>query len=660
MKATVATGQIHPAWRRRLVAALVMGTATLYPASRALADDSSTNAVPSGSGITKTAPAKADADLMSMDLDSLVNTKVTSASKREENLSDVATAITVLSNDDLRRSGATSVAQALTMVPGMDVAQVNSGTYAISARGFDEIYSRSLLVMVDGRTVFGPFNGGVMWDLQEQMMDDLDRVEVIRGPGGTLWGANAVNGVINIVSKSARDTQGTLLYGGGGNTFEAMSGARYGGQIDDHTYFRVFGSYEKTSSFDGPDGSSVDTGYQGGTAGYRIDHYSANDASQATLQGDMTYNDLLNGSSRDYNANTVGRWTHTISDNSSVEFQTYFDRTVNNSWGDVDMAVDTFDLTAQHNLSVGQRNDVVWGAGYRLWYVDLTPLSVPSLVLAPSFSEQRADIFAQDTLKIVPDKLTLTAGAKMEYNTITDVEFEPNVRAMFKPAENQTLWGAISRSVLVPTLKAGYNGYLQPDTIGNQNTYDYGNPNIKSAPVMTYELGYRIEPTKRVNFDLATYYSRYSELQNQVQTGNVYTWENSFDAETYGGEASITVQPLDTLRLTGFYSFMKIREWGPVPDTDVLGGSPEHQVGLRSSCDLTPKISLDGAARYVDEVAGAPNYVTGDLRLSYRPTNYMELAVVGQNLFQPRQIELGAGQFGEVPRGIYGKVTFKF
>ena len=603
---------------------------------------------------------KSDADLMSIDLDALSNTKVTSASKREEKLSDVATALTVISNDDLRRSGATSVAQALRLVPGMDVAQVNSSTWAISARGFDEIYSRSLLVLVDGRTVFGPFAGGVFWDLQQQMLDDLDRVEVIRGPGGTLWGANAVNGVINIVSKSARDTQGTLLYGSVGNSDETTGGARYGGKLNDSTYYRVFGSYQKTTSFKADDGSSVGTGYQGESFGFRIDHYGAADATQGTLQAGMTYNDLLDRTARDYNANILGRWTRTFSDASSFEFQTYVDRTVNNSWGGIDLAVNTFDLTAQHNLNLGQRNDVVWGVGYRLWEVNLTALTTPSLVLQPHFSEQRANIFGQYTFKAIPDKLTLTVGAKVEYNTITSVEFEPNVRVMFKPTDKQTVWGAISRTVLVPTLKAGHNGYRQPDNIGPVDTYDFGNPNIKSAPVWSYELGYRIQPTKRVSLDIATYYSRYSQLQNQVQTGTVYTWENAFEAETYGGEASLTIQPADTVRLTAFYAVMKIREWGPVPDTDVLGGSPQRQAGFRFSADLAKRVGLDAQMRYVDRVAGADAYVTGDFRLSYRPTEKIELALVGQNLFQTKHVELGAGQFGDVARNVYGKITWKF
>jgi iron complex outermembrane receptor protein len=653
---TSKNNNFRAARQRRWVAALVMGTVSAIPAHFALADTTNTNTVPAAAKVT----VKSDADLVSLDLDALANTQVTSASGKAEKLSDAATAITELSNDDIKRSGATSIPDALRLVPGMDVAQINSSTYAVSARGFDEIYSRSLLVLVDGRTVFGPFNGGVTWDLQQQMLDDLDRIEVIKGPGGTLWGANAVNGVINIVSKSARDTQGTLLYGGGGNVEQTMDGARYGGKLNDNTYYRVFGSFEQTESFDAPGGGSAGTRAQGGEGGFRMDHYGAHDATQLTWQGDATYNNLLDNMSRDYNVNTLGRWTRTFSPRSSLQIQAYFDRTDSDAWGGVDLGVNTYDVTLQHNLALGDRNDVVWGMGYRLWDVHLGVVSDPTLVHVANFSEQRGNIFAQDEFHIIPDKLSLTAGIKVEYNDITGVEYEPNVRLKYKPTENQTLWAAVSRSVLVPTLKAGYDGYRQPDNIGALNTYDLGNPNIKSAPVMSYELGYRIQPVKRVSVDIATYYNHYSGLQNQVQTGTVYTWENAFQAETYGGEASVTFQPVDSLRLTAFYAHMHINEWGAVPDTDVLHGSPQNQAGLHASWDITKRVSADGQLRYVDQVAGAKPYVTGDLRLAYRITDNVELAVVGQNLFKPNHVELGAGVTGEVPTGVFGKLTVKF
>ncbi len=270
-------------------------------------------------------PPKSFKDSTDLDLEQLVNIQVTSVSKKEEKLTDAAAAISVLSNDDLRRSGATSVAEALRLVPGMDVAQINSSPWAISARGFNEPHSRSLLVLVDGRAVYSPWDGGVTWNLQQQMLEDVDRIEVIRGPGGTLWGANAVNGVVNIVSKSARDTQGGLIYGGGGDVHLTMDGGRYGGMIGSNTYYRVFGSYQLNDDYPAPDGSPSGTGWQGGQGGFRIDNYASADT-HATWQGDFTKNDLFEHTQDDYNLNTLGRWTRTLSDRSSIEFQTYLDR----------------------------------------------------------------------------------------------------------------------------------------------------------------------------------------------------------------------------------------------------------------------------------------------------------------------------------------------
>jgi iron complex outermembrane receptor protein len=617
-------------------------------------------------------------DLMSLDLDALTNMKVTSVSKKEEKLSDAATAITVLSNEDIRLSGATSVAESLRMVPGMDVAQVNTGSWAISARGFDEIFSRSLLVLVDGRTVYTPQDGGVAWDLQQQMLEDLDRIEVIRGPGGTLWGANAVNGVINIVSKSARDTQGAFVYGGGGTVHEAMGGARYGGQLDDNTYYRVFGGYQKNDSFDAPGGGSAMTGYQGGQGGFRVDHYNANDA-HGTFQGDFTKDDLYNHTASDYNFNTVGRWTRTISDRSSVEFQAYVDRLDKSDRTLFESAVNTLDLSGQHNFGLGERNDVIWGLNYRFIYLDFTPGTDPSLVRDPHYTEQLASVFLQDEFKIVPDKLTLTAGCKVEYNTITGPEFQPNLRLSFKPAENQTLWAAVSRSVIIPTVKAGGNPVWYPAGSvipgggpGGADIYprQIGNPDIHSAILTAFEVGYRIQPVKRVSFDVAAFYNKYTKLGNQVETGQLIPfasgyideqiWINAFDAVSYGGETSVTAVPFDGWRLTAAYSLFKMTESGYSPDTDVLGGSPMQQASLRSSYDFWNRATLSGQIRYVDRVAGADAYVTGDVRLAYRPTDKIELSIVGQNLFQDRHVELGAGVTGQVPRGVYGKVAVKF
>jgi len=250
---------------------------------------------------------------------------------------------------------------------------------------------------------------------------------------------------------------------------------------------------------------------------------------------------------------------------------------------------------------------------------------------------------------------------------------------MFKPAENQTVWAAISRSVIIPTVKAGGDpvwysaGPVVPGGgPGGVDLYprQIGNPSIKSATLLAYELGYRIQPTKRLSVDVAAYYNKYSRLGNQVETGilvpfskgviDEQLWVNGFDAESYGGEATVTAAPMDNWRLTAIYSIYKMYESGAAQDPDVAGGSPQQQASFRSSYDFSKKMSLDVQVRYVDHVAGAAAYVTGDVRLSYRPTDKIELALVGQNLFQDKHVELGAGVTGQVPRSIYGKITWRF
>jgi len=622
-------------------------------------------------------PPKSFKDSTDLDLEQLVNIQVTSVSKKEEKLTDAAAAISVLSNDDLRRSGATTVADALRLVPGMDVAQINSSTWAISARGFNEPHSRSLLVLVDGRAVYSPWDGGVTWNLQQQMLEDVDRIEVIRGPGGTLWGANAVNGVVNIVSKSARDTQGGLIYGSGGDVHLTMDGGRYGGMIGSNTYYRVFGSYQLNDDYPAPDGSPSGTGWQGGQGGFRIDNYASADT-HATWQGDFTKNDLFEHTQDDYNLNTLGRWTRTLSDRSSIEFQTYLERLDINVPSSYETVVDTFDITAQHNFGLGERNDVIWGVDYRLNYVTLNSGIDPTQVRDHHFSEQLGSVFVQDEFKIVPDKLTLTAGTKIDYNTLTGVELQPSVRAMFKPTPNQTAWAAVSRAVITPTFTQGHDAVRTPGGPPDFGTVPptfpsfIGNPEVASSIEWAYELGYRIQPTKRVSVDVAAYFSQYTKLITQEDTGTtipgppgqigVILWNNTYDAQTYGGEASVTVEPVDAWRLTASYSLMHVVAYGRLVDSDAITGSPKQQVGLRSSYDFTKRASLDAQLRYVSPVALTSAYITADVRLSYRPTDTLELSLVGQNLFSKQHIELGNAQgvVAQVPRGFYGKVTWRF
>ncbi len=615
-----------------------------------------------------------------LSLEDLINVKVTSVSKKEEKLNDAAAAIFVLSNDDIRRSGATTVADVLRLVPGLQVAAIDSGNWAVSSRGFASQFANKLLVMVDGRTVYSPLFSGVYWDVQQVFLDDVNRIEVIRGPGATIWGANAVNGVINILSKSARDTQGGLIYGGGGDAHLALGGARYGDKIGEDTYYRIYGSYQLNDDFRQANGQSANDSWDLVKGGFRLDRYTRNDG-QLTWQGDA-YGGSLAGRTGDQNGfNTLGRWTQLISDRSSYEVQAYFDHTYRND-ALAEVSLDTADLSWQHTFGLGERNDVIWGLGYRFTDTQLHKANSPAItILDNDIPLHLFSAFIQDELKIIPDQLTFNLGTKIEHNDFTGIEVQPSARLMFKPAENQTVWAAVSRAVRTPSESEGKaiesfatgapvvgpGGGLYVPTLSGDTT-------VKSEVLWAYELGYRIQPTHRINVDLATFYNDYSHLISQTPAGFIpgmpagileIEEENTLRAESYGGEAVLTVAATDFWRLSASYSLLMMHVQGlPASIANALElNAPTHQATLRSSYDFTRHASLDAQLRYVDNVQSVPAYVTADLRLSYRPTANLELSIVGQNLLADRHPEQ-ASQLGvpttQVPRGFYGRITWRF
>ena len=400
--------------------------------------------------------ASSAARLADLSIEQLMNESVTSVSKKEQKLGDAAAAVTVLSNDDLQRSGVTTVADALRLVPGVQVATIDSGNWAISARGFNSQFGNKLLVMIDGRTVYSPLFSGVYWDAQQMLLDDVDRIEVIRGPGATVWGANAVNGVINILSKSARDTQGGLLYGGGGDVHLGLGGARYGGKISENTYYRVYGTYQMNDDFRLGNGQPANDSWDLGKGGFRVDHYTGNDG-HLTWQGDAYAGNLADRTGDLYGFNTLGRWTQLISDRSSYEVQAFIDRTFRND-SLAEASVDTVDLTVQHTFGLGERNDVIWGLGYRFTDSRLHKANSPAVtILDDRIPLNLFSAFVQDEVTIVPDKLTFTPGTKIEHNDFTGVEVQPSARLVFKPTENQTVWAAASRAVRTPSEAEGKN-----------------------------------------------------------------------------------------------------------------------------------------------------------------------------------------------------------
>jgi len=618
--------------------------------------------------------------LADLSLEALLNVKVTSVSKKEENLSDAAAAIFVLNNDAIRRSGATTIADALRGVPGLHVAAIGSSDWAVSARGFNSQFANKLLVMMDGRTVYSALFSGVYWDVQQVFLTDLDRIEVIRGPGATVWGANAVNGVISIMSKSAQETQGGMVYGGGGDVQLALGGARYGGKINDETYYRVYGNYQLNDNFRQPNGPGVNDRWDLLKGGFRMDHYTSTDG-QLTWQGDAYTGNLADRTGDVHGFNTLGRWTQPLGERSSYEVQVFFDHSDRNNWL-AEITLDTTDLTFQHTFGWGERHDVMWGLGYRFTSTTLHRAKTSNSIITDDHLPLHLfSAFVQDEFQLIPDQLTFTLGTKVEHNDFTGVEIQPSARLTFKPTENQTWWAAVSRAVRTPSQSEGTafgtfaigapvigpgGALYQPAIVGN--------PNAESEVLWAYELGYRIQPTPRVSVDLAAFYNDYNRLLGRQPIGVVPATpldlltlqsQNTLRGESYGGEAMLTVAMTDAWRWSAGYSLVLVQaEGSPASEVATLElNAPTHQVVLRSAYDFTPHLSLDGQLRYVDNVETVAAYVTADVRLSYRPTAHLELSLVGQNLLDashPEQAStLGASTL-EVPRGLHGRITWRF
>lgn len=639
-------------------------------------------------------------DLTELPIEKLMDVEVTTVSKKSEKLSESAAAVSVLTQDDIQRSGATSIPEALRLVPGLDVAQVDSQQWAISARGFNDIFANKLLVMQDGRSLYTPLFSGVFWDVQNTPLEDIDRIEVVRGPGASLWGDNAVNGVINIITKDAKDTQGMLVSAGGGNYEQGFGMVRYGGQLDDNVYYRIYGQYFNRG--DSADRSAdADDSWQMGQGGFRVD-WDASEQNKMTLQGDI-YGGALNQAFGTFDlasptlmqevtdvvhvggGNVLGRWTYSFSDDSELKLQMYFDRTDRETTVFSEQ-LDTYDVDLQHTFSVGERNDFVWGLGYR-FYAD-TIGNTPTVALNPNeINSELFSAFAQDEITLIEKRLRLTLGARLEHNDYTGIDFQPNARLLWTPDDRQTVWSAVSRAVRTPSEAEEYIALTQvipPNALGTGNpplpypATILGNQSFESETLIAYELGYRVRPCSGLSLDVTGYFNSYDHLRSE-EFGAVtppapvpITLENLLDGYTYGVEAAPTWQVCDWWRLQPAYTLLKMHlntdpgSTDPVSVNTIEGESPQQQVSLRSSMDLPQNISFDWTVRYVDRLPAfnINSYVALDVRVAWRPTKKLELAIVGQNLGSSHHAEFSptfiSTQQTEVRASGYGKVTWHF
>ncbi len=606
------------------------------------------------------------AELKGLTLEQLMNVQVTSVSRQAEPLFSLPSAVQVITHEDIQRSGATSIPEALRLAPNLQVAQVDSRQWAISARGFNNGLANKLLVMIDGRVVYTPLFAGVFWDVQDTLLEDLDRIEVISGPGATLWGANAVNGVINIITKNAEDTQGLLVSGGGGTFLEHFVGARYGFKLGENVYLRLYGKYLDRDNTVLPGGVDATNEWWMSQGGFRMDWVPPG-GDRLTFQGDAYGGQSQQVSPGDISLNgqnVLARWTHPLGADSDLTVQTYWDRTHRHTPESFAEDLNTYDIDFQHRFPVVDWFSVIWGAGYRLLADDVVnPTNFA--FLPPSRNMQLFSGFLQGDFTLVPDRFKVTLGTKLEHNDFSGFEVQPSMRIAWTPDDRQTIWGAISRAVRSPS-RVDTDLYAPPQP----PFLLAGGPQFDSEKLLAYEAGYRIRPLNSLALSVAGFYNDYDQirsLETNRLSNNAFIIGNDNRAEIWGIEFSGTFQPASWWRLRGGYTFLHKRVFLKPGGSDLNrgraeGDDPEHQFLLQSMLDLPCHLSLDGVLRYVDELPSphVDSYVTMDARLAWEPVRGLEFSIVGQNLFEDQHREFGSAAATEIPRSVYGKVTWSY
>jgi iron complex outermembrane recepter protein len=635
------------------------------------------------------ADAPSTGDLKQLSVEELMNTEVTSVARHPEKLLQAAAAIQVITQEQIRRSGATSIPEALRLADNLEVAQKNSHDWAISARGFNTALGNKLLVMIDGRTVYTPLYSGVFWDVQDYLLEDIDRIEVISGPGGTLWGANAVNGVINIITKSAADTKGLYAEAGGGNQLEEFGGARYGGTLGSNVDFRVYGKYFDRADEVFTDGRRAPDAWHQERGGFRLDsQVSPQDA--VSVHGDFYdgHEDVDTGGGGEAGGgNLVGRWTHEFSDESDLSLQSYYDRThlvdpipavylagtfLLAPAGFLRDDLTTFDTDFQHRFALGTRNRIVWGIGYR--YTHDLVRNAPGIGFFPTvFNQSLYSAFVQDEFLLGHD-WSATVGSKLEHNDYTGFEVEPNVRLVWSLATGQALWSAISRAVRTPSrIDRNFAEPAPPTLVILEGSSDF-----KSEYVTAYELGYRGGLGSRVTGSISTFYNVYSDVRSTSFTPATIVplyFQNNLEGHTWGAELSANYQVLENWSLHAGYDFLEENIRVKAGQFDLANGlnetaDPKHQVSIRSALNLPWHVNLDAAVRWIDALltnsgqlpGTVPSYFEADTRLAWQATQGLELAVVGQNLLHAHHLEYGypSPTTVQIERSVYGKIAWRY
>ncbi len=638
-------------------------------------------------------------------------TEITSVSKKSQKLSDVPAAIFVITQEDIRRSGSITIPDLLRMVPGVQVARLDSNKWAVSVRGFNERFSNKLLVLMDGRSVYSPFFSGTYWDSQDVVFQDIERIEVIRGPGSTVWGANAVNGVINIITKNSQQSQGGLIDTGVGTEDNGFVSLRYGGYFSEEMTYRIYAKYFKrdTGTVDSDQGADD---WHATRGGFRLDwQFSSKD--MITLQGDLydgtagvhhgfgqaippTFLDE-DDDTEIIGANVLFRWDRRFNEDSNFSLQSSVERTIRDEiFVREDRHTANVDMQFQTNLY--DKHDIVVGVGGRytmdeiinrnLWYM-----------LPTERNDKLISAFIQDEISIIPDSLSVMLGSKFERNDYTGTEIQPGARVTWKPRDKHTAWASVSNAVRTPSrAEHDVRIYVAPQGALDDNDQPVlglltieGDRDMDSEDLMAYELGYRFYPTKHMSVDIASFYNVYDNLRSVESGGKAVGYgheptptayllpthlENKLSGKTKGIELAANWQVLDSWRLQVAYNYLDMqleRDSDSTDETEVddENDSPDHQASLRSWINVNKDVDFDGTLRYISKLKRTdvverdiPSYLELDLRIAWRPVDKLELRLVGQNLLDAQHSEFTAStiltQATEVERSVYAKAEWMF
>ena len=635
------------------------------------------------------------APLKSLSLEQLGEVEVTTASKGPEQVWRTPAAIYVLTQEDIRRSGATSIPEVLRLVPGVEVSRVNSSVWAVGIRGFGSGFSKSVLVLIDGRSVYTPLFAGVEWNVQNLLLEDVERIEVIRGLGGTIWGSNAVNGVINIITKSATDTRGGLTAASSGTSDRGAGAVRWGGSHGSDFDYRVY-----AMGFGRAPGYHLDRDkyddWQMGQAGFRTDS-SLTPHDTLTVQGDLYKGRVgqriniayfspptqqnVEGTQFVSGGNLLARWHHVLSDTSDLQIQTYYDRTYRLG-PQLGETRNTFDIDAVHHFAL-KRNEIVWGLGARWSPSDIVQTVATVDFLPHHQADNIYSAFVQDQITIFQNKLWMTLGSKFEHNIFTGWESQPSARLLWTPTPHQTLWAAVTRAVRIPSRideDLQLTGLVIPDPAIFICVCD--NRKFVSETLLGYEVGYRKLVNSRFYVDISAFHNRYNRLTSfgDISISIVDSpppqhillsvpFINGIKGSSNGAEIAPDWKATRWMELKASYSYVSLNliDKPTHTKTDYVssyeGSSPHNVATAQALFNLSKRFEFDPTYRYVGGLPaqGVKSYSTADARFGWHVAGQLELSVVGQNLFQPHHPEFGGDPGGliGVKRSVYAQITWK-